>query len=588
MLSMFKKCLMVVVVAFIFVVCVGVSNNPTPYTIMIYMNGSDLESEFGLATGDLVEMLDSGIISKNANVIIFTGGAEVWQNDAIPDNECIIWQLDDGWLNEIKSMGNVNMGNPNTLRDFITFSMKNYPAQKYGLIMWNHGGGSIAGFGHDENFSDGSLTLGDMQKAFEESGLRKQKLEFLGFDACLMASIEMAIIASDYAHVLIASEDLEPGDGWDYNFLSVLNINPNISGLNLGKVIVDTFMDFYGEDSDEILSLSVVDLSKVAPVMDAMGELMTVALNSLNSSNSLKSHINHSTLATVADHRNPTFTDLAIRRTNTKTFGEGSPRDNYSDMVDIGDMAYQLADLFPREAANVLRALANCVTYNRHNAIVELHGLSTFYIYGGKSQGEPSLRIYSNLNMDQYYTKYLHQFFEHLKESQGRNIRKTELVLLKKTVTNTTAEKQIYRMAGLLQTSDAGDYLWPTLEGYHITMFPTTTTANSRLYAIPVKINENDADIVICFTAKQPQGKILGVRHYSGKVIQKGYFPIYQGDEIAIYSLEWNPATRQETWHLNPSFTVGDTLTLSWEVAPNDYLLGYRYTDICCNVTYSF
>jgi len=577
---------MVVFVLFIFIMCVGAGNKPTPYTIMIYMNGSDLESEFGLATDDLVEMLDSGVDSKNANVIILTGGAEVWQNDAIPEYECIIWQLDNGWLNEIESMGKVNMGNPNTLRDFITFSMENYPAQKYGLIMWNHGGGSIAGFGHDENFSDGSLTLNDMQKAFEESGLRKQKLEFLGFDACLMASIEMAIIASDYARVLIASEDLEPGDGWDYNFLSVLNINPNISGLNLGKVIVDTFIDFYGEDSDEILSLSVVDLSKVAPVMEAMGELMMVASNSLQNPSHRPTK--------VADHRNPTFTDLAIRRTNTKTFGEGSPRDNYSDMVDIGDMAYQLADLFPREAAAVLRALDNCVTYNRHNAIVELHGLSTFYIYGGKSQGEPSLRIYSDLNMNQYYTKYLHQFFEQLKNPTRENIHKTEIVLWKSIAANVSNQSQstkkdgaIYRMAGLLQTSKVDDYLWPTLGGHHVTMFPTTVTANSRLYAIPVKINDIDADIIVGFTIQHPKGKILGVRNYSGKVIQKGYFPIYQGDEIAIYSLEWNPSTKQEQWYLNPSFTVTNSLALNWEVAPNDYILGYRYTDIRCNVTYS-
>ena len=202
----------------------------TPYTIMIYMNGSDLESEFGAATDDLVEMLDSGLNSANANVIILTGGAKHWQNDAIPEYECVVWQLADGWLNELENFGKVNMGDSDTLRKFISYSMDNFPARKYGLIMWDHGGGSIAGFGHDEKFADGSLTLRDMRRAFDESGLRKNKLEFLGFDACLMATVEMAIVAADYAHVLIASEDLEPGDGWDYGFLSVLNQHPNISG----------------------------------------------------------------------------------------------------------------------------------------------------------------------------------------------------------------------------------------------------------------------------------------------------------------------------------------------------------------------
>ena len=558
-----RKYMLLLVV--IFIICVGAKTidlpAQKPYTIMIYMNGSDLESDFGLATDDLAEMLDSGLKSQNANVIILTGGTSRWMNDAIPEYECIIWELADGWLNELESIGNADMGNPDTLRDFIKFSTANYPAEKYGLIMWDHGGGSISGFGHDENFNNSSLSLVDMRQAFEEAGLGEQKLEFLGFDACLMATVEMAVLATDYARVLIASEDLEPGEGWDYHFLGVLNDTPSMSGFELGKVIVDTFIDFFGEDSDEILTLSVVDLGLVEPVMNAMGQLMAVA------SKEMKTSIFHA---------------LAHRRAITKTFGEGSPRDNYADMVDVGDMAIQLHDLFPQEAIVVLQALENCVVYNRHNSDVDLWGLSTFYIYGGKSIGVPSLATYSDLNMDKNYTTYLHDFFDNLKNRTDEPVPviNAELVLWQ-PMENT------HRMVGLLQTDDMDcDFLWPNINGHPVAMFPIVTTANARKYAIPAKINSREVDIIVSFSNCNPQGRIVGSRNINENVFQKGYDPILSGDKIAIYYIEYDFANDSEVWVSGNMFTIHDNLQISWTPASANHMQGLRLTDARNNVTY--
>jgi hypothetical protein len=529
-----------------------------PYTILIYMNGSDLESDFGAATDDLVEMLDSGLDSRNANVIILTGGASRWMNDAIPDNECVIWELLDGHLYEAASMGNVNMGNPDTLRDFICFGLAHYPAEKTGLIMWDHGGGSIAGFGHDEQFADGTLTLLDMDKAFSEAGLHENKLEFMGFDACLMATVEMAVLASRYARVLIASEDLEPGDGWDYTFLGVLNTHPRIDGFGLGKIIVDTFIDFFGEASDEILTLSVVDLARVAPVMDAMGKLMAMGSEKLG--------------------ERPGFRNMAARRANTKTFGEGSPRDNYSDMVDIGDMAVQLADLFPKESAAVLRALKNCVVYNRHNSDVELYGLSTYYIYGGKSVGAESLRTYAALEMDKNFTRYLHDFFKDL--TKGLNHAQPEEIIRRERVLWESITEDVYRMAGLADKA-YDDLLWPHIYGNSVSLFPVACTAWWQKYAIPARVNGRDADIIVA------GDKIKGVRHREGNVLQKGYDPILSGDMISFYSLEWNTLTNSFKWHRSRPIMARGALRLDWDTAPDGFWVGERITDIYYDVTYT-
>ncbi|MCL1788168.1 MAG: clostripain-related cysteine peptidase, partial [Defluviitaleaceae bacterium] len=442
-----------------------------PYTIMIYMNGSDLESDHGLATNDLAQMLESGIKSHNANIIILTGGTRQWMNDAIPENDCVVWQLGDGAIRKVRSMGKVNMGHPDTLRDFITYSMAQYPAQKYGLIMWDHGGGTIAGFGHDEKFDDDSLSLAEMRQAFEAAGLGRNKLEFLGYDACLMATVEMAVLAADYAHVLVASQDLEPGEGWDYRFLSVLNDTPHMDGFALGKVIVDSFIDFFGEDSDELLALSVTDLARVQPVMDAMGDLMAKASDKMIDRDFLR---NWNFRQNQRFQQSLWLRSLAERRAVTKTFGEGSPRDNYADMVDVGDMALMLKDFFPQEAEAVLQALENCVVYSRHNSDIDLWGLSAFYVYGGKSMGRQSLQTYGALGMDSRYTAYLQNFLHGLKNRDHGATFREELALMQ------PVSKESYRMVGLLQTHVPGSYFWPVIHGRPAVMFPISATKSTR------------------------------------------------------------------------------------------------------------
>jgi hypothetical protein len=534
-----------------------------PYTIMLYMNGSDLESEAGAATDDLIEILDSGMDSRNVHFIILTGGTKRWHNTVVPANECVLWEVEDGLLYKTAGIGRANMGDPGTLSSFISFGMQNYPADKYGLIMWDHGGGSIAGYGHDEKFIEGNLTLLDMKTAFEEAGLGESKLEFLGFDSCLMATVEMAVVASDYAKVLIASEDLEPGEGWDYYFLSVFNQYPRIDGMTLGAVIVDYFMEYYGHDTDEVLSLSVADLRHAQAVMDAVGDLMRLGYDSLK-----------------ANERN-SFNNLAGRRVRTKTFGEGSPRDNESDMVDIGDMANKLADLYPAEAAAVIDALNQCVVYNRHNSDVDLKGLSTYYIYGGKEWGVPSLNTYASLNVNASYTRYLRQFFDALTSgAAGRNRSRAaappvsaETVLWQPVA----GKKGTYRLAGI--SEDENTTLWPTLNKQFVCLYPAAQSQRNKQYAIPAQVNGKDCDIIVLFNEKNPTGLVEGARYKDGPIIQKGFDPIEPGDKVAIYSLEIN-ANGKTSWHKGRTLTVRDGLSLSWAEAPDGYGKGQKITDI--------
>ena len=500
-----------------------------PYTVLVYMNGSDLESEYGAATNDLVEMLKSGLKPEAANLIIFTGGTNRWRNNVVSASDCTLWEIAGGAIGKIADVGLRSMGDAGTLASFIDFGVKYCPAEKYGLIMWDHGGGSIAGYGHDEKFADGTLSLLKLNYAFEKSAIKQKPFEFIGFDACLMASVEMAVVAAPYAKYFIASEELEPGDGWNYGFLAALNGSPALDGAALGKVIVDTFMDFYGADYDGELSLSVVNLSNAGGVMAAAGALTAKCSDNL------------------AVEKRASFNTLSRKRNNTKTFGEGSPRDNECDMVDAGDMAEKLKDVFPSEAGAVSAALNRCVVYNRHNSDINLCGLSAYYIYGGRKTADKSLSTYAALQVENNHAAYLRDFSGYL----------------------TAFPLSVTRFAGADETREA------RINGVGARAYKISRGKGYELFAVPVSYNGRDADVIISVCGKYPQGGILGIRKQEGFIVQKGYDKIGEGDKISFYCME---SERQITnyklqitnedgevkWRKSDEITVKGGLAFDW------------------------
>ena len=192
----------------------------------------------------LDEML-RGLASDEIQVIVETGGTKAWFIPDIDGSQNQRWKLENGGLTHLADLGPKNMGDPRTLTDFIVWGMENYPNNHYALIFWNHGGGSVLGFGADELFDGDSLTLDEIAKAlsdaYDQTG---RMLELVGFDACLMATVEAAYAVSPYANYLVASQELEPGHGWNYEpIMRYLSENPAASGAELGKVIVDSYRE---------------------------------------------------------------------------------------------------------------------------------------------------------------------------------------------------------------------------------------------------------------------------------------------------------------------------------------------------------
>lgn len=255
---------------------------------MIYMVGSDLESQYQAASTDIEEMLDSGYDESKMNVLIYTGGCSNWHNRDIPEDANSILKIENGSLTELTSKDASNMGDPSNLTEFLNYGYMNYPAEQYDLILWNHGGGAFFGYGFDETTND-SLTLDELDQAFADSPFHDgNKLEFIGFDACLMANIETAHTLSPYANYMVASQESEPGSGWSYSFLA--DIETLQSGKDIGQKIVDSYMQDTTDYMNSMpfsyatICLSVLDLSQVETCEMALNDLFASVNKDFNES----------------------------------------------------------------------------------------------------------------------------------------------------------------------------------------------------------------------------------------------------------------------------------------------------------------
>ncbi|HQC36636.1 MAG TPA: clostripain-related cysteine peptidase, partial [Bacillota bacterium] len=238
-------------------------------TVMVYMCGSDLESRHGLASGDISEMLAADL-SDRINLLIYTGGSSSWRNSDISAGTNRIFKVENGRLKTLSGdEGSVSLTKPSTLSGFIRYCASNYPADRYQLIFWDHGGGSLSGFGYDENFrSSGAMSLSQIDKALSDGGV---KFDIVGFDACLMATAENALMLSRHADYLIASEETEAGYGWYYTpWLNALSDNSSLPSVELGKIIIDDFVDFCMQKvPGQKATLSLVDLAELEASMPA-------------------------------------------------------------------------------------------------------------------------------------------------------------------------------------------------------------------------------------------------------------------------------------------------------------------------------
>ncbi len=330
----------------------------TTWTVMMYLCGTDLESQSGFASFNLSEICYADL-SENVNFLIETGGAREWEMGGISNRELSRFHVKDGEMCIDETCPSSSMGDADTLEDFIKWGAAEYPADRYMLILWDHGGGSLFGICLDELYDFDSLSLREIETAIVNAGV---PFEVVGFDACLMSSLETAEVFQGYAHYMVASEETEPGTGWDYvAWINYLSGNTACSGKDLGREIVDSYMEKCASiGQEDMATLSVLDLTKLPALSEAFrnysGEILMCTQN-------------------VSD-----FRSVVQGATQSESYGERSGADGTYDMVDLGDLMNKTGGILTEYSDDVLNAIKKVVVYESHGAYrSRASGLSVFY-----------------------------------------------------------------------------------------------------------------------------------------------------------------------------------------------------------------
>ncbi len=359
-------------------------NGRDEVTIMVYLCGTDLESRSKMATSDLQEMINADVSDK-VNLLVYTGGCRSWQNNAISSNTNQIWQVkDDGIVCLEKNLGSKSMTDPNTLTSFIKWCAKKYPADRNSLIFWDHGGGSVSGFGYDEKFAaSGSMSLAEIDKALDAGGVQ---FDFVGFDACLMATAENALMLTEHADYLIASEETEPGIGWYYtDWLTALSENTSMSTLEIGKNIIDDFVEKCNQKCPgQSTTLSIVDLAELEATMpDAFADFSGKTYDLI---------------------KNEEYATVSNARSDAREFGSSSK-------IDQVDLVHLAKNMGTKEGNALAEVLLEAVKYNRTSSnMTNSYGLSIYFPFRKASMVDDAVETYEAIGMDDEYARCIQAF----------------------------------------------------------------------------------------------------------------------------------------------------------------------------------
>ena len=362
-------------------------------TIMVYMIGSDLESEAAAASLDITEIKEAVFDPEHTKILIYTGGTKKWALSEISAEENAIFEVVDGNINKVQTYDKRTMTNPQNVVDFIDFAYENYPADLYDIVFWDHGGGPILGYGLDENSLTGApMKVTALAKALAETKLvtSGKRFDLIGFDACLMGSAEVAKAMSPYGDYMVASEEVEPGDGWNYSFLNDLGEERKAKNTEeLGRSIIDNYSSYYENYSYDVdTSLSLIDLKKVNKLADSVDELFS----------SVKDEI------TVQ-----TFSQYSRLMTREQVYGyTGRDSESY-DLVDLIDLCGSLQNEYGDKVDKIRSDFNDIVLYSKSN-MNNTNGLSVYFLNFNKAGAERMLINYKDVAFSEGYYEFLMKY----------------------------------------------------------------------------------------------------------------------------------------------------------------------------------
>lgn len=476
------------------------------WTVLIYLCGTDLETDDAMATNNLLEIAKTQP-NDRVNLVFQTGGARQWHTADymngldIPSDQLARYHYDEGGFTQDQTLPLANMANAETLTDFIRWGAEAYPADKTMLVLWDHGGGSYGGIICDQLYNSAVMSIEDVGRALQTAGTH---FEAVTMDACLMASLEVAQMVKPSASYLIASEETVPSEGSAFTgWLQALYDAPEMDGAAFGKVFCDAYQQKYEamKTSAETVTFSAIDLSKIDAVSAAFDAMFSYVGALLE---------------------NPLY---------FHAFGYDTQRVQAYDapqMIDLADMAARAKGKSLPEAIaqEVIDAVNSAVVYAVKGSARDFsNGLSFYYSPQAKAekldhyarccQSAPYLAFIDAANMGWSAPEWVYQQTERLPDIR----REDYLVELKTTIDETglptlsftnakdaaanisvqlfscDEESDLYLSygidTGVLSDFDNGVYryafdgVWPSIQGFYCQMNVKEDLDEYTLYSIP-------------------------------------------------------------------------------------------------------
>ena len=183
----------------------------------------------------------------------------------------------------IQRLPELDLDDPKNLSDFVRWGIQNYPAKRYGLVLWNHGGQWQGGFGADNQDRTrpeaAGMRTGPLVDAVKTalSATAVQRLDFTSFDTCLMGGAEILGDMFQLSDILIAGPEIDFGAGWDYTAsLNYLKQNPSVSARDFAAAEVQHWKSHHfgvGYEADDMFGFhAAYDLRSYAKFQQSFFE----------------------------------------------------------------------------------------------------------------------------------------------------------------------------------------------------------------------------------------------------------------------------------------------------------------------------
>lgn len=383
--------IMLIIITILLSICAFIvfknNNKNDTRTIMIYMAGSNLESDAKIATSDLNSILPDKINLEKTNVLLYTGSTKIWHNFA-SSNENAIYILKKDGFEKLESYNEKSLGDSEIFKSFLNYSYTNYKADEYNLIFWNHGLGALGSIS-DEKSND-FLTLLEMEEALKNSYFNKDnKLNTVLFRTCLNATYEMASVFSNYANYMIASEEVTIGRTNE----SVLNFINELSPTDNGEEYGKKFIKAYQQQVNNIDTYSSID--------------STYSIIDLTKFQKLNQQIN-SFFSKIDAKEN--YNAIAKVRSNLHQYAVKTSNNEAYDTVDLYELINDLKSYSSKDAYEILNTINEMVLYN-WSTNDSSHGIAIYFPFNGQKKiKDIHLDIYSKINALQNYYDFIKKF----------------------------------------------------------------------------------------------------------------------------------------------------------------------------------